>query len=379
MGDGLDRFKAVWEKQGGDDKRIIENSMIIDLKKFIAAERPFWGELDAMLVLNERDAYRHMPFEEIKRLHYLYQRASSDLAKISTFSAERAIGAYLESLVGRAYAVIHAGRQENVRFSFWRWFWGAFPRTFRRNWRAFVLSLSIMLAGSLFGGAAIVADPQAKTVLMPFEHLQMDPAERVAMEETAERDRLMGAKGSFSAFLMTHNTRISVLVLALGMTWGVGTVVLLFSNGVMLGAVAADYIWSGQSVFLMGWLLPHGAVEIPSILLAGQAGLLLAGALIGRHSALPMGERLRKVVPDVVTLISGVALMLVWAGIVEGFFSQYHAPVIAYSVKIGFGVIELFLLASFLCFSGRRPVAPLTWKRIRGWLTTLHKQDGQKR
>lgn len=339
--------------------------MIIDLKKFIGAERPFWNELDAMLVLNERDPYRRLSFDEIGRLHYLYQRASSDLAKISTFSAEQAIGAYLESLVGRAYATIHAGRQEAVRFSFWCWFWGTFPRTFRHHWRAFALSLGIMLAGAVFGATAIVADSDAKPVLMPFEHLQMDPAKRVAMEEQADHDRLKGAKGSFSAFLMTHNTRISILVLALGMTWGVGTVLLLFTNGVMLGAVAADYIRAGQSVFLTGWLLPHGALEIPSILIAGQAGLLLANALIGRHSALPVGERLRQVVPGVVTLISGVALMLVWAGIVEGFFSQHHAPVMPYSVKIAFGAVELCLLMFFFRYSGRKEIGALTWRRIR--------------
>ena len=95
---------------------------------------------------------------------------------------------------------------------------------------------------------------------------------------------------------------------------------------------------------------------------------MLAGALIGRHSALAMGERLRRVAPDVVTLISGVALMLVWAGIVEGFFSQYHAPVIPYAVKIGFGVIELGILTLFFLYSGRKEITALTWKRIRGWL-----------
>lgn len=351
--------------------------MIIDLKKFIATERPFWTELDDMLIRNERDPYRRMTFEEIKRLHYLYQRASSDLSKISTFSAERAINEYLETLVGRAYATIHAGRQEAVRFSFWRWFWGTFPQTFRRRWRAFALSLAIMSAGALFGAGAIVWDPDAKAVLMPFEHLQMDPADRVAREEAADKDRLSGAKSAFSAYLMTHNTRISIFVLALGMTWGIGTVLVLYSNGVMLGAVVADYIRAGQSLFVAGWLLPHGTVEIPSILLAGQAGLLLAGAMIGRKSALPFGARLREVVPDVVTLIGGVAVLLVWAGIVEAFFSQYHAPVIPYAVKIAFGVVELFLLAAFLRMSGRNDVKPMSWRRIRGWIG-LKKRYGIK-
>jgi len=351
--------------------------MIIDLKKFIANERPFWNELDETLRLYEQEPFRPMRFDRIKRLHYLYQRASSDLSKISTFSAERSINDYLESLVGRAYAMIHAGRQETVRFSFWRWFWGSFPQAFRRRRRAFYLSLAIMLAGALFGGGAIVWDPDAKAILMPFAHLQMDPADRVAMEETQENDRLRSGKSSFSAFLMTHNTRVSIFVLALGMTWGIGTVIVLYSNGVMLGAVAADYIWADQSLFLAGWLLPHGAVEIPSILLAGQAGLILAGAMIGRKSALPFGERLRSVVPDVVTLICAVAVLLVWAGIVEAFFSQYHAPVIPYEVKITFGVIELFLLVLFLRLSGRKDVRPMSWRRIRGlWKSSKFRVQG---
>lgn len=330
--------------------------MIIDLEKFIVTERPFWTELEEILNRLEEDPDRPMTFEEIQRLHYLYQRASADLVKINTFSVERTMRLYLESLVGRSYAVIHGARRETIRFSPARWFWHTFPRTFRKNRKAFFLSLAIMLAGCLFGGIALVADPEAKAVLMPFEHLQTDPADRVAEEEAGagqEEDGQTG-KTTFSAYLMTHNTRVSIFVLALGMTWGVGTVLLLFSNGVMLGAVAADYLRAGQSAFLAGWLLPHGVVEIPSILLAGQAGLMLAGALLGRSDALPVGRRLQAVVPDVVTLIGGVAVLLVWAGLVEAFFSQYHEPVIPYAAKIAFGLVELTLLVLFLKFAGRR-------------------------
>jgi len=332
----------------------VNRGMIIDLQKFITAERPYWQELDALLIRQERDPYRRVGFDDIRRLHYLYQRASSDLAKINTFSAERAMHRYLESLVGRAYAFIYGARQKAVRFRPLAFLLRTFPATFRRHFRPFALSLTIMALGALFGGGAILFDPEAKAVLMPFEHLQMDPAERVAREEGAGgQDHLQGAQGRFSAFLMTHNTRVSIFVLALGMTWGIGTVLLLFSNGVMLGAVAADYLLAGQHAFLFGWLLPHGATEIPSILIAGQAGLLLAGALLGAASERPMRERLRAVGPDVVTLISGVAVMLVWAGLVEAFFSQYHAPVIPYSVKIAFGAVELCLLALFLGYAGR--------------------------
>ncbi len=330
--------------------------MIIDLKRFIAQERPFWDELAAVITQNETDPYRRMDYPQIQRLYYLYQRASADLARISTFSAERAIREYLETLVGRTYAFIHAGHARAVRFSPRKWFWYSFPDTFRRHWLAFALSLGIFGVGALFGGGAIFVDKEAKAVLMPFEHLQMDPAKRVAMEEKADRkqkDAFKGHKTTFSAFLMTHNTRVSIMVLALGMTWGIGTCLLLFSNGVMLGAVAVDYVMHGQTAFLLGWLLPHGVVEIPSILIAGQAGFTLAGALIRRRSALPIGDRIRQISGDIVHLMGGVAVLLVWAGIVEAFFSQYHAPILPYGLKIGFGLIELCLLTAFLSFAGQ--------------------------
>ncbi|MCI5212475.1 MAG: stage II sporulation protein M, partial [Candidatus Electrothrix sp. ATG2] len=115
-----------------------------------------------------------------------------------------------------------------------------------------------------------------------------------------------------------------------------------------------DYLMAGQGAFLAGWLLPHGSIEIPAFLVAGQAGLVLAKALIGQGDRTPAGQRLREILPDLTVLISGVAVMLVWAGLVESFFSQYHAPVIPYSLKISFGAVELLLLVLYLGLVGTR-------------------------
>ncbi len=331
--------------------------MIIDLRKFIARERSYWTRLEKILDRMENNPDRKMDMGEVKEFHYHYQRASADLAKITTFSSERNVRRYLESLVARAYGEIHETRTRSRRPAFLRWFFQTFPMVFRRHVLAFYLSAGVMLAGFLFGGLAITYDTNAKAVLMPFSHLQMDPSERVAKEEGAKRDRLENAKTTFSSILMTHNTRVSVSTMALGMTWGIGTLVMLFYNGVLLGAVAFDYILAGQMKFLLGWLLPHGAVEIPAILLAGQAGLVLGGALIGWGRSVSLRNRLRKVSGDLVTLIFGVSVMLVWAGIVEAFLSQYHEPVIPYEVKIAFGIVELAALVLFFAKSGRNTEA----------------------
>jgi uncharacterized membrane protein SpoIIM required for sporulation len=328
--------------------------MIIDLQRFIATERSSWTELEAMLDRLEAEPDRKLSLEQLDRFHHLYERTAADLAKLTTFSSEPETRRYLENLVARAYGEIHETREKQRRIFPLKWFFQTLPQTFRRHVRAFYLSVAITLAGCAFGGFAIAFDPDSKSVLMPFSHLQQDPAKRVAEEERTMNDRLEGYKTSFSASLMTHNTKVSIFTLALGMTWGIGTIIMLFYNGVILGAVAMDYVRAGQTKFLLGWLMPHGVIEIPAILIAGQGGLILALALIGWGKRVPLGTRLREVSRDLITLIFGVALLLVWAGFVEAFLSQYHEPIIPYDAKILFGLVELVLLFFFLAKSGVR-------------------------
>ena len=328
--------------------------MIIDLQKFINEERPCWSELEAVLDRLENKPEATLTLAQLERFHYLYQRASADLAKISTFSAEPNTRLYLEALVGRAFGEIHETREKPHRLRPLHWFFNTFPQTFRKHIRAFWISLLAIMVGAAFGGFVVIMDSSTKQILLPFSHLQGDPSDRVKKEEDVDSDRLKGSKTTFSSYLMTHNTKVAILTLALGLTWGIGTLIMLFYNGIILGAVAVDYVLAGETSFLLGWLLPHGAVEIPAILLAGQAGIILAGALIGWGKPIALRMRLRKISNDLVTLIFGVALMLVWAGIIESFFSQYHEPVLPYVVKIGFGVFELIILALFLGMAGRK-------------------------
>ena len=327
--------------------------MIIDLQKFITEERPYWNELESVLDRLEKRPELKLSLSRLERFHYLYQRTSGSLAKIKTFAAEPNTRAFLESLVARAYGEIHETRERPHRLAPLHWFFVTFPQTFRKHVHAFWICLAAMLVGSAFGGFVIIVDPASKDVLLPFGHLQGDPSDRVAREETVDEDRLAGAKTSFSSRLMTHNTKVAIFTLALGLTWGIGTLIMLFYNGAILGAVALDYVLAGETTFLLGWLLPHGAIEIPAIILAGQCGLVLAGALIGWGKPISLKMRFRKISADLVTLIFGIAVMLTWAGIIEAFFSQYHEPVLPYEVKIGFGVLELILLVLFFTKSGK--------------------------
>jgi len=329
--------------------------VIIDVEKFNAIERPLWDELDRLLIRLEEDPGFKLTFDQARRLHYLYERASADLGKLITFSSEPELRRYLESLVSRAYSEIHESRTRK-RVRPLEWLLRTLPQTFRRHVNAFWLSLAITIAGCLFGGLAMALDPEAKATILPemFSSHLGDPTERVRREEAAKHDRLAGKKASFSAFLMQNNITVSIKAMALGMTYGLGTIIVLFYNGVILGLVATDYVMAGQTKFLLGWLLPHGVIEIPAILIGGQAGLILANALIGWGSRVSLTARLRAIVHDLTTLIFGVGVMLVWAGFIEAFLSQYHEPVLPYSVKIIFGCIELVVLVLFLSKAGAK-------------------------
>ena len=337
--------------------------MILDLARFIERERPHWEELETSLAAIAAQRLDLSDLKTSRRVLSLFQRACSDLTRIGASNAEPELRLYLETLVARGYAEVHAAHGRSHRFTPVHWFLRVLPQTFRRQAWAFYLSVAATVVGMVVGGVLLLISPEGREVaLAPFPHVaQQTPSQRVAMEEEMNRQslqRLEEGKGQFSGYLMQHNIQVSMATLALGMTYGIGTLVLLFYNGVILGGVALDYILDGQTVFLVGWLLPHGSFEIPAILIAGQAGFILARALIGWGTREGLRTRLRLVTPDLATLIGGVALMLVWAGIVEAFFSQYHEPIMPYWVKISFGTVELAVLTAFYVYCGRKPETP---------------------
>ncbi|MBN1865328.1 MAG: stage II sporulation protein M [Victivallales bacterium] len=329
--------------------------MILDVKAFVEREKTFWKELESFLDRRSDLGQASFSVDEIKRFSYLYSRVSEDLVKISTLSGEDEIQKYLQILVSRAYSHVHGGSRRGMFPGFkatarlgLRWFLVEFPDTFRRNFRFFAVSATVFAFGATFGGVAVVVDNDAKEVLIPeFSHLMQSPGERVKHEENTASKETQQYQAQFAAHLMTNNIQVSINALVLGIFWGFGTIVLLFYNGVILGCVAVDYILDGHLVFLMGWILPHGSVEIPAILIAGQAGIILGYCML-KPAAGGRTAMLKAKAKDICSLIGGVAVILVWAAIIEAFFSQYHEPAIPYAVKIFFGTVELALLAAFL-------------------------------
>jgi uncharacterized membrane protein SpoIIM required for sporulation len=330
--------------------------MIIDIDKFVLGERPYWDELEQMTERLGGKLIGRLTLAEARRFHYLYERASSDLASVTTFTADSDTRRYLEGVVAAAYGEIHEARERIRRPRIWRWLSRTLPRTFRAHIGAFWLATTLTAVAALFGGLLLMIDHGAKEVLLPYAHLSISPQERVDKEEaqSATEDALAGRKAQGTAFYITHNTRVSFATMAMGISWGIGTIIMLFINGLLLGAVFVDYIANGEGLFVFAWLLPHGSVEIPAILIAGQGGLILGRALIGWGTRDSLARRLRKITPVLVTLAGAITLLLIWAGILEANFSQYHEPALPYWLKISIGASQLTALIAYLSLAGKR-------------------------
>ena len=329
--------------------------MILNLERFQAQARPRWTSLESLLDALESRPDRRLNSAEAQQLQELYGQAAADLNRVTHGALAPDLRQYIERLVARAYAELYyapPARSEIWQPRSWLRIFTAFPEAFRRQSRYFALALLVTVLGCALGGLAVRYDPASVDVLLPADYLR-NPGERVHQEERGDGRRHTDSaqtEAAFSAELIRHNIQVSLLAAALGVTFGIGTGLLLFENGVLLGAVAVHYTRQGFGLFMTAWLLPHGVFEIPSILIAGQAGFYLARLLLHRRE----DRNVRQSMREWLLLVAGLAMMLVWAGLMEAFFSQHHAPVLPYGFKVAVGAAELLLLTIYLLLIGSR-------------------------
>jgi len=122
----------------------------------------------------------------------------------------------------------------------------------------------------------------------------------------------------FASSIFTNNIEVTILAFAGGLLLGLGSLVVLAYNGLMVGALAGLTIQSGNFAVFVRYVAPHGMLELSCITVAGAAGLRLGWAMID-PGRLPRGEALRLQARPAVMTILGTAPCLVIAGLTEGF------------------------------------------------------------
>ncbi len=321
----------------------------MDLNEFMARGRPRWERLSALLDDVQRAGLRSLSLEQAREFGRLYRAASSDLLWARGRAASAELVEYLNDLVARGYAHTYPGERPRLA-DVLGFLARGFPRLVRREWKAVLAAYALFLGGALFGYAAMHFDPGAAAYLVPTEHQSLDPDHRVsqaAQEESASAQQ----QSAFASFLFTHNMEVAFFAFALGLTLGAGTAILLFVNGLFLGALAQAYQAKGHALWFWAWILPHGVPEISAICLAGAAGLVLGRALLapGERSR---ADALRDEGRKAVRLTLGTLPLFVVAGLIEGTISQIHEPHLPSLVKVLFAAAVAALLALYLSRAG---------------------------
>lgn len=313
--------------------------------RFINQRKNAWQRLEELLDLLDKASLRRLRREEVRELGRIYRRTASDLAIARAESRDPRLVNYLNSLVIRAHGRIYrADAQGGKRIR--NFFSRELPRTFRRTWRYTMLSFSVFAIFAAFSFMATKIDPEFS------ELVGVNPAFREVYIETRthwweslnEEGNQIGA-----AFIMQNNIRVTILTFAYGALLGLGTIYYLAFNGANIASVLALTYQAGFGNDLVTFMVGHGIVELSCIFIAGGAGLLIGSAMI-MPGDLSRADALKMRGMEAVRLMMGVALLLVLAGIIEGFISP--AP-ISPRIKFGIGAITGLALYSYLLLAGR--------------------------
>jgi uncharacterized membrane protein SpoIIM required for sporulation len=312
-----------------------------------------WRRLESLMDRVEKGSPAALTDEELLAVPVLYRAALSALSVARATSLDQSLTAYLETLTARAYFFVY-GARSTLGSRFIDFLSRDWPAAVRNLWRETLASAGAMLLGIVVSATLTLQDSD-------WFYSFIDPELAAGRDPTASTESLRkglydgaGQDGlsAFATFLFTHNAQVAILSFALGFAFGVPTAVLLAMNGAMMGAMLVLYFSHGLGFELGGWLAIHGVTEIFALILAGAAGFKIGWAMAfpGDRDRIDAATAAGR---TAATVMGGVVVMLMFAGLLEGFGRQLITSDIArYAIAGASGLLWL------LYFYGPRPGRP---------------------
>ncbi len=304
-----------------------------------------WNRLDALLRQVETSGVKSLTASELRELGLLYRQAAADLSTVRADRTSRTLEQYLNRLVGRAHNFVYSGKRISA-MSLWNFLAHGYPRLLRRLSVYVYLATGVTVLSAVLGVLITLVRPD-------FGALFMGPAMMDSVNQHKMwTEQILVAKAPFSSLIMTNNIGVCFMTFAGGVTAGLWTLYALFQNGLMLGVIAVVCAQHGLSLSLWSFIAAHGALELPSIMLAGAAGLRL-GAGILFPGLLRRREAIAVAGAEAVQLVAGTIPLLIIAGTLEAFLSPTHAPI---ALKFSVGAFLFVALVFWLSEGGRKTV-----------------------
>ena len=314
--------------------------------RLIAQGQPRWSVFAQQLARAQKSGLRAFSEPELVDFVARYRSMASDLARLQTANEGQTSSSTfaLGRLVASGHNILYRRRAPSPRAGLHYLAFGI-PREVRRS------ALPILLSAALLFGPMAIA--YVAVVRQPAVALDLLPAGMIDRAETAV-DRARNDAGYIdigeamrplaASAIIANNVQVSFAAFAFGITAGLGTVLLLVTNGVAIGSVLGLYASKGVLTLILSFIAPHGVLELAAIAIAGGAGLLLASAILipgaqTRTEALvARGQR-------AIRLLAGTVVMLAAAGLVEGLYSPSAWPLEA---KLFVSALTAVMLAIWL-------------------------------
>ncbi len=301
----------------------------MDIDRYIQRNEPTWRRL-AQLSQRAGRSVRRLSDDEVTELVALYQRVSAQLSHARTTYADPDLNARLSRLLGEARVVVYRRRGNP-----WRAVTTFVTRTFPAAvWHArrFIAVAAVCLIGSAVAmGVWLVNDPAVLDASVP-----KDVQAMVSQHEFADYYRSDAAQ-NFAGRVTVNNIFVAFLAFAMGVVPVLGPVSVLVSNGLNIGVAGAVMTHAGEGPRFWGLILPHGLLEIASVLIAAGAGLQISWAIIAPGDR-TRGAALRDAGLRSVVIVIGLVGCFTVAGFIEGFVTPSDLPT---SLRVGVGVAVL--------------------------------------
>lgn len=311
--------------------------------QFIRQSQEKWREFEQALNGNYRDP---------EQLSELFVQTTDDLSYSRTFYPNRSVRVYLNDLAQRSFLRIYRASPAPVQ-RLWLFWTDELPQIVYESRQAFRLSLGVFLGAILIGVFSCAMDSEFLPVILGDDYVEM------TRENIRSGDPMAVYKqrGAFNMFLAItfNNVFVAFLTFLAGLLMGLGTLVILINNGVMLGAF--QYFFYEQGLFwesfLTIWI--HGTLEISSIVLAGAAGITMGRGLAfpGTYTRLQSFQRSAR---RGLKILLGTVPIFVIAGLLESYLTRHtETPDI---------IRALFILLCLLAVLSYFVVYPLYRQRL---------------
>jgi uncharacterized membrane protein SpoIIM required for sporulation len=314
---------------------------------FLKKNRDTWNRLNSLLDQISRGGPASLKPEELKAFGPLFRQVTAHLAYAQTHYPGHEMIDYLNRLAVKAHG--HIYKKETLGIGrIKRFFTCEFPGLVIEHWKAITAAGLVLLIGMLMGYLIHYYQPSLNALVVP-EHVQRMVSEEMGKGNVGA-DWPVEERPAISSFIMINNIQVGFSSFALGFTWGLGTLFVLFYNGLLLGVLAAIYTTGGYALQFWTLILPHGALELAAIFICGGAGFTLAKALV------KPGDYLRKEALIIqgkvaVKLVLGTIPMFIIAGLIEGFITP---SALSGSLKMMVAFVSMVVFFFYLYYGNIR-------------------------